>query len=170
MSLTRPMCAIEGMSSSKSQVRLVISYIWRQVSVSKLCPRTRPGALAVTPHGVSYNLETPQEANCCYRLTTVPVRLSGPYSKQDRSLALGSGVHCIERISRGYCRRKCNVASYQARFVYGRVRTDDQGPKAFLYTPFFVANIAVTSTDLSILSRLRLRNLHNLPFPQWLPP
>lgn len=165
MSLTRSRYAI-CITSSKNQKRLVISYIWRNTSVSKLRPRLRPGALSVTPHGVFHDLETPQEANCRYHLTTAPIRELGPCSKQERSLALGSGVHFIERISRGNLTRKCIVALNQARWLYGRVRREDQVTKAFLYTSFFVANIAVIRTDFLILSRLLFRPL---PFPPWLP-
>lgn len=169
MSLTRSRYAIE-ITAPKSRKRLVINYIWRNTSVSKLRPRLRPGALSVTPHGVSHNLETPQEANCRYHLTTAPLRELGPCSKQEISLALGSGVHFTERISRGYRRRKCTTASDQARWLYQRVRTKHQGTKTSFHSYFFVANIAVIWTDLLTLSRLLVRNFHHLPFPQWLPP
>ena len=142
MSLTRSRYAIE-ITSSKKQKRLVINYIWRNTSVSELRLRLRPRSLSVTPHGVFHNLETPQEANCRYHLTTAPLRELGPCSKQERSLALGSGVHFIERISRGNLTRKCIVALNQARWLYGRVRIEVQVTKAFIYTSFFVANIAV---------------------------
>lgn len=170
MSLTGPRYVIEVISSPKCQEQFTINYIWRLTSVSNLRPRPRLRALSMTPHGVTHNLETPQEASRCYRLTTAPVRKLGPCSKQERSLALGSGVQFIERISRGDRRRKCITASDQARWLYERVRTKDQGTKDFLYTPFFVANIAVIWTDLLILSRLLFPNFHHLPFPQWLPP
>ena len=142
MSLTRSRYTIEIMSL-ESRKRGLIDYIWGLTSVAELRPQSRPGALSVTPHGVFHNLETPQEAKCRYHLTTASVRELGPRSKQEGSLALGSGVHFIERISRGNYARKCVVAVNQARWLYGRVKREDQGTKAFLYTPFFVANIAV---------------------------
>lgn len=142
----------------------------RQNFVLELRPRPRPEALAVTPHGALQNLGTPQEANHCYHLTTVHVREVGSYPKQDRSLALGRGVRSIERISHGYCRRKCIFASDQAEWANGRVRMEDQGTKDSLYTLFFVANIAAIWKDLPFHSCLLYRNFHHLPFPRWLPP
>jgi len=136
----------------------------------KYTPASKTQSTVNTPHGVSHNLETPQEANYEYHLTTALVRELGTCSKQERSLALGSGVHFIERISRGYRRRKCTTASDQARWLYERVRTKHQGTKASFHSYFFVANIAVIWTDLLTLSRLLVRNFHHLPFPQWLPP